>query len=100
MPPGAEVIDASGLTLMPGLFDLHLHLTGFNCCTFRNFRVATFETTPQLLLLYAQVHAQMCMESGFTTLRDLGGYAPSGHLTAEMVALRDAIDAGIVAGPR
>ncbi len=96
----APVVDLSDCTLMPGLIDSHLHLTTFNVLTFRNHRIATFETTPQSQLLYALVHAQMCMEMGFTSLRDLGGISYTGHLTAELVALRDAIDRGVLAGPR
>lgn len=100
VPADAEVVDASSLTLMPGMMDLHLHLSQFNFMTFKNYRVALFETSPQLQLLYSLLHAQMCMEMGFTTLRDTGAYGYTGHLTAEMVALREAIEMGIHAGPR
>ena len=71
-PEGAEIIDAGKYTLMPGLFDAHLHLAAFNCATFNNYRVSIWEVTPQLQMFYMLFHAQMCMEMGFTTLRDLG----------------------------
>lgn len=100
VPPGAQVIDTGDCTLMPGLMDIHLHLTQPNALTFANYRAAAFETTPQQQLLYALLHAQMCMEMGFTTLRDLGGNSYAGHLSAELVALREAFAAGIHAGPR
>lgn len=99
-PAGAEVIDASRFTLMPGLIDTHLHLAAFNCATFNNYRVSIWEVTPQLQMLYMLFHAQMCMEMGFTTLRDLGRATSRGHFVLEACAVRDAINAGIHAGPR
>ena len=100
VPAEAEVIDATGATLMPGLIDCHLHLSEFNVLTFDNYRVARFEVSRPLQAFYALFHAQICLEMGFTTLRDLGMITPTGLNISEMVALRDAIDAGIVAGPR
>ena len=100
IPQDAHVVDLGDATLMPGMMDCHLHLNQFNTLTFKNYRAAVFEVTPQLQQLYALLHAQMCMEMGFTTLRDLGGYGYNGHLTAEMAAIRDAIERGIMAGPR
>jgi len=100
VPAGAEVIDAGKFTLMPGLIDTHLHLAAFNCATFNNYRVSIWEVTPQLQMLYMLFHAQMCMEMGFTTLRDLGRATSRGHFVLEACAVRDAINAGIHAGPR
>jgi len=100
VPAGAEVIDAGMFTLMPGLIDSHLHLAAFNCATFNNYRVSIWEVTPQLQMLYMLFHAQMCMEMGFTTLRDLGRSTSRGHFVLEACAVRDAINAGIHAGPR
>ncbi|MHB8618680.1 MAG: amidohydrolase family protein [Chloroflexota bacterium] len=100
VPPGAGVIDTGGCTLMPGLMDLHLHLTQWNVLTFKNYRAAAFEVSPQLQMLYALLHAQICLEMGFTTLRDMGGNSYAGPLVAEMVALREAIEIGIHVGPR
>ncbi len=99
-PDGAEVIDAGNCTLMPGLIDCHLHLAAFNCSTFANYRVSIWEVTPQLQMLYMLFHAQMCLEMGFTTLRDLGRATSRGHFVYEACAVRDAINAGIHAGPR
>ena len=100
VPPDAEVIDAPGCTLMPGMMDLHIHLSFFNCRSFNNYRVATWEVTPQLQQMYALFHGQLCMEMGFTTLRDLGMTSSRGLLTNEMCAVRDSIEAGIFPGPR
>jgi imidazolonepropionase-like amidohydrolase len=98
--PEAELIDASDCTLMPGLIDAHVHLGAFNCTTFGSARTARFEVTPQLQSFYALFHAQICFEMGFTTLRDAGRGTPRGSFAEEMCAVRDAINAGIVPGPR
>jgi imidazolonepropionase-like amidohydrolase len=100
IPAGAEVIDCSKYTLMPGMMDLHIHTMMFNCMTFHNHRVAQFEITPELQQMYSLFHAQNCLDMGFTTLRDLGMNSTRGLLTAELCAVRDAINAGIVEGPR
>jgi imidazolonepropionase-like amidohydrolase len=68
--------------------------------TFHNHRVAQFEIMPHLQQMYALFHAQNCFDMGFTTLRDLGMNGPRGLLVDEMCAVRDAINAGIVEGPR
>jgi len=100
IPPRAEVIDCGAVTLMPGMIDAHLHTMMFNCLTFHNYRVAQWEITPELQQMYGLFHAQLCFDMGFTTLRDLGLNSSRGLLTAELCAIRDAINAGIVEGPR
>ncbi len=99
-PEGAEIIDATKYTLMPGMFDAHLHLAAFNCATFNNYRVSIWEITPQLQMMYMLFHAQMCLEMGFTTMRDLGRATSRGPFVYEAVAVRDAINNGIHVGPR
>lgn len=98
--PDVEMIDASGYTLMPGLMDLHVHFCMFNSRTFQNYRVSQFEITPELQQMYALFHSQLSFEMGFTTMRDLGLLSYDGLLTPQMCAVRDAINAGIFAGPR
>lgn len=100
IPRDAQVIDAPGCTLMPGMMDLHIHTAMFNCMTFHNHRVAQFEIMPHLQQMYALFHAQNCFDMGFTTLRDLGMNGPRGLLVDEMCAVRDSINAGILEGPR
>ncbi|MDE2358835.1 MAG: amidohydrolase family protein [Betaproteobacteria bacterium] len=100
VPQGAEVVDCGSCTLMPGMLDVHIHTMMFNCLTFHNYRVAQWEITPELQQMYGLFHAQLCFDMGFTTLRDMGLAASRGLLVSEACAIRDAIDAGIVEGPR
>lgn len=100
IPAGAQLIDAGDCTLLPGMIDCHVHLAAFNCLTFDNYRVAVFEVSPQLQMFYSLFHSQLIFEAGFTTLRDMGRGTPRGGYTAELCAVRDAINAGITPGPR
>jgi imidazolonepropionase-like amidohydrolase len=100
VPAGSAVEEFPGCTLMPGLIDCHVHLSAQNAVTFKNFRVATFEVAPELQMLYALFHAQLTFEMGFTTLRHMGWITYAGLDTAAMVAVRGAIEAGILVGPR
>jgi len=97
----AEIIDMGDCTLMPGLMDIHLHCSAHNVLTFKNYRISQLEVTPPLQKFYTLLHQQIMLEMGFTTLRDHPWpNAYGGHNSVELVALRDAIDAGIFAGPR
>jgi imidazolonepropionase-like amidohydrolase len=100
IPSGADVLDATQFTVVPGLFDTHMHLAAWNCSTFSNYRAALFEVSNQLESFYMLFHAQMCFEMGFTTIRDLGKNTPRGDFVTEACAVRDAINAGIAPGPR
>ena len=100
VPDGADIVDCGGATLIPGMMDIHLHTMMFNCLTFHNFRVAQWEITPELQQMYGLFHAQLCFDMGFTTLRDMGLQTYRGLLVREACAIRDAIDMGIVEGPR
>lgn len=99
-PQGAQVIEFPKGTLIPGLMDIHIHPSLLNGFSFTNYRASHFEITPQLQAFYALFHAQICLEMGFTTLRDTGSMSYAGTNVSEMVAVRDAIEAGIVIGPR
>jgi len=100
IPPGAEVFDAAGCTLLPGLFDGHVHIAAYNTLTFSNYRVAMFEVSPPLQAFYTLFHAQLCFEMGFTTLRDMGRNNAHANFASGLVAVRDSINAGVMPGPR
>ncbi len=100
IPPNAQITNVQGYTLMPGMMDTHVHLAAWNCSTFSNYRAAIFEISNPLESFYMLFHAQMCFEMGFTTIRDLGKSTPRGDFVLESCAVRDAINAGVMTGPR
>ena len=89
VPPGATLIDLSDHTVMPGFIDLHTHITsdpGGGGGSLRRW--------PGHLAIAGVMNARITLEAGFTTIRNVGSddFAD--------VALRDAINAGMVPGPR
>jgi imidazolonepropionase-like amidohydrolase len=88
-------VDASSLVVLPGLFDLHVHLT-----TEPGPSGALDEVTKNSadLTLMAAANAQKTVEAGFTTVLDMG----TGRRTHELAifAVRDAVRAGQLTGPR
>jgi len=94
-PAGAQVRELPGLTLLPGLIEGHSHLLlhPYNETSW-NDQVLTEPLA--LRVARATVHARRTVQAGFTTARDLGtegaGYAD--------VGLKQAIDQGIIPGPR
>ena len=91
-PAGAIVVDEHARTVMPGMTDAHVHLTGtsgqpwYNRYT-KKYSVP-YETTVGL------THALEMARGGFTTVRDLGGN------TSAIIAVRDAVAEGRFPGPR
>lgn len=91
-PPGSRVIDLGNATLLPGLIDLHTHMTDkFGI----HWEEALVKTTPAEAALWGARNARVTLEAGFTTCREMG---PTWPYTD--VALRNAIDEGAVPGPR
>ncbi|KUO55414.1 MAG: Xaa-Pro dipeptidase [Sphingomonadales bacterium BRH_c42] len=91
-PDGAERIDWSAFTVLPGLIDLHTHLADAGQSAELD---APIRTSPAATALIGARNARVTLEAGFTTVRDVGTYR---GLTD--AALRDAINAGHVPGPR
>ncbi len=88
---GDRVIDLKGGTLMPGWFDMHVHLTSEYS---RTSEIDGYKKNEGDVALDGVVYAERTLLAGFTTVRDLGdSYRAS-------IALRNAINAGKVPGPR
>jgi imidazolonepropionase-like amidohydrolase len=94
-PADATVIDLTGMTLLPGLIDAHTHLF---LHPYNETVWATQVLREPLALRTARavVHARNTLMAGFTTIRDLG---TEGAGDAD-VGLKQAIDQGIIPGPR
>ena len=92
LPNFDRLIDWSAYTVLPGLIDLHTHLADAGQSA---DLAAPLKTSPQLTALYGAANARATLRAGFTTVRDVGTYR---GLTD--IALRDAINAGLVPGPR
>ena len=99
IPPGAQLIDLGDVTLMPGLIDSHTHLL-------QNYDYRVGGDDPNMILTVTQLGTtrrallgaamgREMLEAGFTAVRDVGNSGLNGD-----VALRDAIGAGWVVGPR
>ena len=95
-PPGA--IDLAGRTLMPGLIDAHAHVSsdterspGFGPAPALH---GDDPRPPELGYFVLAAMARQMLESGITTVRDVGSYG------GEAIVLRRAVDLGIVPGPR
>ncbi|MGB3455929.1 MAG: amidohydrolase family protein [Litorimonas sp.] len=85
----AKIVDLTGMTVMPGLIDSHVHLRG-DRKTGRPDDVVKLEAGD--VALQAAAHARTTLMAGFTAVQDVGG-------PKEIFALRRAIEKGLVPGP-
>ena len=90
IPEGATVIDLSSSFVMPGFMDMHTHVVGH----LDNYFFAGYFQSPHRATIGGVVNAEKTLLAGFTTIRNVGAadYAD--------VAMRDAINAGEIPGPR
>ena len=92
VPPGATRLDLSGYMVLPGLIDLHSHLIGDIQSA---DPLAPLKSSAARDVLLGAANARATLLAGFTTVRDLGAYRAFLD-----VALRNAINEGLVPGPR
>jgi len=89
IPPNAKIIDLTKMTVLPGLIDCHTHLAdGADGDEW-------FKEAAAQIALESVPNARVTLESGFTTVRDVGPYR-----ALVDIALRDAINRGDIIGPR
>jgi imidazolonepropionase-like amidohydrolase len=95
VPAGATTLDLPGTTLLPGLIEAHSHLL-LHPYDETSWDDQVLHEALSLRVVRATVHARNTLLAGFTTVRDLGtegaGYAD--------VGIKQAIDQGIIPGPR
>ena len=88
---GATVIDLKSQTCLPGLIDLHVHLSS---SVSANSTMESFSFNPPDYAVRGVANAEKTLMAGFTSVRDLGSPPGVG------VALRNGINQGIIKGPR
>jgi imidazolonepropionase-like amidohydrolase len=91
--PEGRVLDLSGATVLPGLMDMHAHMIGLEDGGGTYADLVMRSGAQEAFTGVA--HARETLRAGFTTVRDVGTFRAFVD-----VALRDAIEAGVVAGPR
>jgi imidazolonepropionase-like amidohydrolase len=92
IPANSVIVDLSKMTILPGLIDCHTHLADG---ARDGEPMGQFKKTAAQIALESVPNARAMLESGFTTVRDVGTYRALGD-----IALRDAINRGDIVGPR
>ena len=97
-PDGAQVIELGDATLSPGFMDAHTHVTA-DYTEFNKRRLEELSLNVAEQTLRATIYARATVEAGFTTVRDVGSRFVASHEFVD-VALRNAINQGLIVGPR
>ena len=96
VPAGAQVVDLGDRTLLPGLIDTHTHVLLQGDATQAEYEQQILKEYPAHRVARAVRALKIALEHGFTTLRDL----ETEGAAYDDVALRDAVNEGVIPGPR
>lgn len=99
IPSGAQVIDLGDSTLSPGFIDAHTHLTMDFSGNYNERRLRELDLNVSEMAFETIAYAKATLGAGFTTVRDLGSRITNVHDFPD-VALRNAINRGLIEGPR
>ncbi len=91
IPPGARIVDLAGYTLLPGFIDMHTHLTSIDN---DGGDLAVLKETAAHGAIYATINARKTLDAGFTSVRE------AGSTDYVDVVVRDAVNRGLIPGPR
>jgi imidazolonepropionase-like amidohydrolase len=94
VPRDAEVVDLRRFTGLPGLIDVHTHMTYYYDPATKTSPLRQPRTLPAVTVFLAQENARKTLEAGVTTVRDLGSS------DYKDIAMRDLINRGAMVGPR
>jgi imidazolonepropionase-like amidohydrolase len=104
IPSDAQILDAAGKTVMPGMIESHYHLYGIDDPTEQDYpstmalTISMLKARPTLLVLHSARNARRLLEAGYTAARDLGGFTQWDNTA--IVDLKKAIELNLVPGPR
>jgi imidazolonepropionase-like amidohydrolase len=96
VPSGAEIVDLSRETCLPGLIDTHTHILLQGDITAADYDVQLLKESPEYRTILATVNARRALEYGFTSIRDLETEG-AGYADADV---KKAINNGVIPGPR
>jgi imidazolonepropionase-like amidohydrolase len=94
IPDKARVIDLGDATLLPGFIDAHVHLSDESSDNWFRDQYNEMQRFPAEKALYGAHYAKVTLEAGVTTVRDVGS------VDYVSLGLRNAINAGMIPGPR
>jgi imidazolonepropionase-like amidohydrolase len=95
-PTGAQIVDLSRETCLPGLIDAHTHILLQGDITAADYDEQLLKQSPEYRTILATVNARRALEYGFTTIRDVETEG-AGYADADV---KKAINNGVIPGPR